>query len=112
MELILTSKEDLQILINDTVKNAVKSLIPARTENVKNNLSFNEGIDFLEKIGYPISKSQAYNYTMEGSIPFSKFGKKIIFDRESLQAWAESKLKTNHSNEIAKAVAESIERKN
>jgi excisionase family DNA binding protein len=36
------------------------------------------------------SKSQIYKQTMQGSIPFQKFGKRLVFSRKAVLDWMES----------------------
>ena len=37
------------------------------------------------------SKSQIYKQTMNGDIPFQKFGKRLVFSRKELTEWVESR---------------------
>jgi excisionase family DNA binding protein len=43
------------------------------------------------------SKGQLYKMTMLGTIPFSHFGKRLIFSRKALTEWMESRTISAHS---------------
>ena len=110
MELIVITQENLTEIVNKAVNDAVKSFIPKKDEPGKN-LTLLEGLEFLNNNGYRMSKSQIYKYTMDNSIPFSRFGKKIIFNREELATWAASQLKNNSIDIIALSVSKNAAKK-
>ena len=110
MELIVITLENLTSIVNNAVNNAVSSFMPKKDEP-KINLTLLEGLEFLNNNGYRMSKSQIYKYTMDNSIPFSRFGKKIIFNREELATWALSKLKNNSIDIIALSVSKNAAKK-
>lgn len=60
---------------------------------MKKVLPFNDALNYLNELGYPIGKSTLYKLTADRAIPFKRFGqRKIVFNSEELEVWAESKL--------------------
>ena len=53
----------------------------------KKTLTPDEAVKCLIDAGYKISKSSLYKHTSNSTIPFSRFGSRIIFDRDQLLAW-------------------------
>jgi hypothetical protein len=107
MELIVTTQEDLALIVKNAVSAAIGDLKPKEPE-VKKKLSFSEAVSFLKEIGYGIGESQLYKKTMNNIIPCKRFGRKIIFDRDELQTWAENRAKNNRGqNTVTASVAES-----
>ena len=111
MELIVTTQEDLALIVKNAVSAAIGDLKPK--PEVKKKLSFPEAVSFLKEIGYGIGKSQLYKKTMDDVVPCERFGRKIVFDRDKLQAWAEGRTKSNREekNPVTASVAESAKRK-
>lgn len=83
--------------------NELKSLISAAlrehftlsnnpTEPVSDTLSLSDAINFLKENGYPTSKGKIYQLTSQGSIPFGKYGNKLVFSRKELLIWASEKI--------------------
>lgn len=70
------------------------------------------GIDLAIKVtGY--SKSKIYKLAPHGSIPCGKFGRKLVFRRDELEAWvaANTKRQSNPADEMATVLAKSAKRK-
>jgi predicted DNA-binding transcriptional regulator AlpA len=89
MELIVLKKSELE----DVIRQTVKSLL-SENEVKKKNLNVNEAVEYLNEIGIPITKSTLYRHTMDATIPFKRFGeRKLIFNADELEEWANSKLK-------------------
>lgn len=53
-------------------------------------LTFERALKFLNKAGYPISKSKLYKLTASKAIPFRHFGSKLIFNKLELLNWCEA----------------------
>ncbi len=77
---------------------------------------FRESIDEIKKLPTPAplpdrltlneaceltgqSKSQVYKLTMQGEIPFQKFGRKLVFSRKALLQWIEDRTTSSSSTE-------------
>lgn len=110
MNLIIITQEDLAIIVKNAVKEAIVLLAP-QNEKPKMNLTFNEGLKFLNENSYKLSQSQLYKKTMDNSVPCSRFGRKVVFRRDELEAWAASRSKSNRSDSIAKFVAANASKK-
>ena len=106
--LVLTTQRELQSIISDAVKQAVKSMQPKEQEKPKPLMNVPEAVKFINDLGLKMGKSQFYKYTMKKEIEAVIFGKKLLFKKEALEQWANSKLKSNSCNDIAKAVADNI----
>jgi len=100
MELNIPTLEEIKNIIDISIKNAFESLAPQKTE-ISKRLSFDEGLKFLNESGYKTSESQLYKRTMLDQVPCLHFGNKIIFDRNELQQWAESRCRVNSTSENA-----------
>jgi hypothetical protein len=111
MDLIVTTKEDLLMMVRQAVKENI-SLLNIQKEKVqKENLSLNEAVVFLENIGLKMSKSAIYKLTSTNKIACKRFGRRVIFNRADLLIYAESRLHSNHTDSVALSVVESIARK-
>jgi hypothetical protein len=111
MELIITTQEDLALIVKNAVSAAIGDLKPKEPE-VKKKMSFPEAVSFLKEIGYGIGKSQLYKKAMYNIVPCERFGHRLVFDSDELQAWAEGRAKNNREeNPVIASVAESAKRK-
>lgn len=89
MDLIILKKSELEDVIRQTVKSLMRE-----KEVQKRNLNVTEAVEFLNEMGIPITKSTLYRHTMNGTIPFYRFGeRKLMFKADELEEWANSKLK-------------------
>ncbi len=86
---MLFTKEDVQKLVDAAIAEAMKVNVPKPIR--RTNLDLPEAIEYLNSIGYKCSVSQIYKLTMKNEISFSKFGRRIIFDADSLSKWVEAK---------------------
>ena len=94
--IIIIEKNDLEILIQDVVKNALDK---SNSEQSFQNpfLDISEAADFLK-----MAKQTLYGLTSTRQIPFIKKGKKVYFNKSEIVAWLnEGKMKTH--GEILKA---------
>ena len=58
------------------------------------------------------SKGQIYKMTMLGTIPFSHFGKRLIFSRKALTVWMEERtISAPHASEIMSSILSSSAKK-
>lgn len=103
--LIILSKKDLE----DMLKKA--SMSAEIIEPRKSALNIDEAVEYLNDSGFKISKSTIYKNTMDGTIPFQRFGKRrLVFKADDLDQWLESKISIEN-DDIAKNVAKSAKRK-
>jgi predicted DNA-binding transcriptional regulator AlpA len=114
-QIIVATQDELNLIVTNAVSKAISAaigVIKPKEPEVKKKLSFPEAVSFLKEIGYGIGKSQLYKKTMDNTVPCERFGRKIVFDRDRLQAWAENRAKNNREeNPVTASVAESAKRK-
>ena len=63
-------------------------------------ISINQAILFLKEKGLIISISSIYKLTSSKSIPFKRFGNRLIFDVTELESWVQSKLLKDGKDEV------------
>jgi predicted DNA-binding transcriptional regulator AlpA len=110
-EIVITTREDITEIVKAAVLQAINVIIPKPKEE-PDRFDINGAVEYLKSRGIKISKSHLYKMTPDGSAPVRRFGGRLVFYRQDLETWAESRLKSNNSNEVAQAVANSINRKN
>ena len=91
-EIILTSKSELECLINSSVRKAINEQ-KIESDNHKQDkiLSIQEATIFLN-----LAKQTIYGFTSKNEIPFIKRGKKLYFRKLDLESWLlEGKRKSN-----------------
>jgi excisionase family DNA binding protein len=88
--LVQLSYEDLQATVKNCLKEAINEIreLPVQLKQ-SDRISL---VEALEVTG--ISKSLIYKLSMKGDIPCQKFGRKLIFSREALLRWMESRTTT------------------
>ena len=59
-------------------------------------LNFKSVIVFMAGQGINISPSRLYKFTSASSIPFKKFGRQLLFDRDEIQQWCRNKISVNN----------------
>lgn len=101
----MEKQKSTKIIIMDSLTDQIQKMIDAAVEkrysdamkvNVpkpirKTNLDLNDAIEYLYSIGYKCSVSQIYKLSMKNEIPFTKFGRRMMFDADSLSKWVEAK---------------------
>lgn len=103
--LVLLRKNDLEEMLRKASSSSRE--MPAR----KSIMNVNEAVKYLNDSGYKISKSTIYKHTMDGTIPFQRFGKRrLVFRTQELDEWLDNQI-SNENDDIAKNVAKSAKRK-
>ena len=103
--LIYLSKKDLEEILKKA------SMSAEGTEPRKSALNIDEAVQYLNDSGFKISKSTVYKNTMDGTIPFQRFGKRrLVFKADDLDQWLESKISIEN-DDIAINVAKAAKRK-
>ena len=111
MELILTTPEALAEIVEQAMRKCQRQP-PAVDTPASNHLDLPSAIDFLCQAGFSISSSKIYKLTADGKIPHRKFGKRLIFSRDELIAWAEAQLRSRpDGSEARAAIAQSARKK-
>lgn len=82
MDLIITTPDKLTQVVSEAVAKALDKTHPSNSVQIPDRILIDEA---TIELGLP--KSSIYKLTMEGKIPFSKFGNKLIFSRRDLKVW-------------------------
>jgi excisionase family DNA binding protein len=54
-------------------------------------MNIDDAVKYLNENGFSISKSSIYKHTMNGTIPFRRFGKrKLVFSANELDKWVKN----------------------
>ncbi|OJV18832.1 MAG: hypothetical protein BGO30_03395 [Bacteroidetes bacterium 41-46] len=79
----------------------------------KKYLSLDEAVEFLKNKGLPIAKNYFYVLSCKKQVPLIRFGgRKLVFDAEELNLWAESRLERKSGvNPVTSSVAQDARRK-
>jgi excisionase family DNA binding protein len=84
----------------------------AEEKDLPDTITLETAAALLEEYGFPTSKGQIYKLTSAGEMPFRKYGRKLVFSRKELIAWAESRTgRKNGRTEAALHIARSANRK-
>ena len=111
MELVLTTPDKFEEMIESAIARAVYKLSSPPPKQEKSKLGIDEAIEFLTMQGYRVSKSLIYNLTCRKLIPFSKFGNNLLFDKAELLAWAQLRAGNGHGPDAIKQIAKSAQRR-
>jgi predicted DNA-binding transcriptional regulator AlpA len=108
-QIILTTPDELRAIINE----AVSGVMPKQTAQPQiDTISLNDTLLLLEEHGYPTSRAKMYKLTSTGTIPCKTYGKKLVFSRKEVLAWAENQTKPKHDfSEVSLTLARSARRK-
>ena len=93
--IIVTTPEELRAIISDVLANTI--LQASKTKEPPDNITLDTAIRILEESGFPTSKAKIYKLTSAGTIPFRKYGNKLIFSQKELLGWAELQIKVQNS---------------
>lgn len=87
--------------------------LPKTEKTDVRNLDMDDLIAFLHEKGVKISKSKIYKLSMKRSIPFLKFGNRLVFKTQDIEQWIESNCKSvlKEGFESVHAVVRSAQRK-
>jgi len=104
--LIVMQREDLDRLLKKAVREALEMREP-----VKERMSIDDAVAYLNENGLTISKSTLYKNTMKKTIPFSRFGdRRIVFSAKELDAWVDAQL-TGKQSMVTESVRWSARKK-
>ena len=108
-QIVLTTPDELRAIISE----AVSGVMPKQVAQSQiDTLSLNDTLDLLHKHGYPTSRAKMYKLTSSGAIPCKTYGKKLVFSRKEVLAWAENQTKPKRDfSEVSLILARSARRK-
>lgn len=114
MDLIISSKGELESIIEQVVKREIGQLVvKSPSPKSKSRYSIDEAVSFLAENGFNISKSYLYKKTMDSDVPFFRFGgRKIVFEPQTLLKWAEDRCQSRADKNVCtlNAIAKSAEK--
>ena len=111
-EIIVTTPEQLQTTIEAAVSKAFQANTnkPTTPENIENdNLTIEEAAAFLNDNGCKITVQTIYTKKLQGKIPCSKIGSRLVFSKKALLAWIERhtvsniKTRSESASDLAKS---------
>ena len=106
--------ECLRIMIRETIYEAVG--IPHEKQiDIPDKCDLDGAFQFLNQdLGYPVRKSTIYKLTANDKIPCQRFGNRLVFSRNDLRIWIESRIqaepKFNAALELSKAAQKKLRR--
>lgn len=108
--LIITTPEELREIITEAVSG--KIAVTETPKELPDTITLETAVRVLEEFGYPTSKAKIYKLTSSGSMPFRKYGNKLVFSRKDILDWAEQQTKSpNDSSDAIESLYNSIKRK-
>lgn len=115
-DIIITTPERLQSLINNSIRSVFPELVNYINRDKipgSDNLDGAQAAsDFLKQQGFDFSRGSIYGLVYQGRIPYSKFGRKIMFSKKRLLEWTKSEMKApNRTTDASEAITKSALRK-
>lgn len=108
-QIILTTPDELRAIINEAVSGVMpKQAVQSQIDTI----SLNDTLELLYEHGYPTSRAKMYKLTSTGTIPCKTYGKKLVFSRKEVLAWAKNQTKPKHDfSEVSLPLARRARRK-
>lgn len=97
-QLNLPQKIDFLIDRLEVIEKMLEKKESLRVYSKKLNLDY--ALSFLLKEGFPMSKSKIYKLTSTNSIPFLRFGSRLVFDRDELMTWCKDQSETTDTRNM------------
>ena len=74
--------------------------VEARIKKAESPVSLQDRVDIHQAANLIcLKRSAIYKLTMSGAIPFKKYGNRLVFSRQELEAWMEERTVRKHSPE-------------
>ena len=113
-EIIITTDERINAIIREAVLQAF-GIQQNQQVDIPDKCDLDGAFKFLnQELGYPVRKSTIYKLTANDEIPCQRFGNRLVFSRQELKNWFETKLEQktryNASLELAKAAQKKLRR--
>ena len=113
---VITTPEELREIIAKTINSAIThhpSIIKEELGAKKELMSVDDVLIFFAECGLSMSRSTLYHLTSTQRIPFRKFGKRCIFNRNELREWMSSRMQKDASRQetVARRISQSVERR-
>jgi len=104
--IIVTTPAQLQSIITDAVNAIIPKLADFRRKNEPaetDGMNVEDTARFLTEQGIPTTRATLYNHVYKNTIPYKKFGRRVVFSKKELLTWIESR--TVHSEDRRAAAA-------
>jgi excisionase family DNA binding protein len=98
-ELIIISKEQLEVIIQDSLLKSLQRQKQIKQDETDKFLSLEEASDYLQ-----LAKQTLYGFTSQRTIPFIKRGKKLYFKKVDLEKWLNEGRKLTSSEIASKTI--------
>ena len=89
--IILTTPEELRAIVSEAVTGLMSKDISQKSQI--DTITLADALFLLGEHGYPTSRAKMYKLTSSGAIPCKTYGKKLVFSRKEVLAWAENQTK-------------------
>jgi len=108
--IVLTTPEELRAIVSEAVTGLMSKNLSEKSPI--DTITLADALHLLEEHGYPTSRAKMYKLTSSGAIPCKTYGKKLVFSRKEVLAWAENQTKPKHDfSEVSLTLARSARRK-
>jgi hypothetical protein len=107
--LIITTPEELKAIISEAVANIVPQV--SNPKELPDSITLETAVQVLAEFGFPTSKAKIYKLTSSSTMPFRKYGNKLIFSRKELLEWAEQQTKAPQTPDSLEKIFENSKRK-
>ena len=85
---IVTTPAQLREIVADEVSAILPKLADFRR---KNGMTVEDAALFLTEQGIPTTRATLYSHVYKDTIPYKKFGRRIVFSKKELLAWIEAR---------------------
>jgi len=89
--IILTTPEELRAIVSEAVTGLMSKNVSEKPQI--DTITLADALHLLGEHGYPTSRAKMYKLTSSGAIPCKTYGKKLVFSRKEVLAWAENQTK-------------------
>ena len=109
---VTLSRGEAKQVFSDIAADLISKLLPKEPDTqVSDTANIDDAIDYLNSLGYLITKNSLYNLTASKSIPFRKIGRRVVFSRSELSTWVAKKTTSGSPVDTSIILAESARRK-
>lgn len=91
---IVTTPAQLREIIADKVAAILPKLADFRRKNEPvetDGMTVEDAARFLTEQGIPTTRATLYNHVYKDTIPYKKFGRRIVFSKKELLAWIKAR---------------------
>ena len=88
-EIIVTTRTELQAIIAEECNRLYSRLAKQSKPEPYDSIGIDEAVKYLAELDKPLTKPTIYSKASKGTIPHTKFGKRLAFSRKALREWAE-----------------------